>query len=175
MTYESTEDTYFNWLCAKVLMSETPSQSYWNLFKVLHETEFVWVLIGDDNRAEDGRYLRTEFENETNLRLSQEFKEVGCSIFEMLIPLARRAAFQTEMSTQQWFWELISNLGLSNAYDGTTDDPQEVTDILYTLVWRTYNYDGKGGLFPLNNPPKDQREVEIWYQLSEYLVDHDIY
>jgi hypothetical protein len=38
-------------------------------------------------------------------------------------------------------------------------------------VWRTYEPNGVGGFFPLENPNEDQREVELWYQMSAYVDD----
>jgi hypothetical protein len=38
------------------------------------------------------------------------------------------------------------------------------------VIWRTYDRRGHGGLFPLQRSNRDQRRVEIWYQLSEYLL-----
>ena len=39
-------------------------------------------------------------------------------------------------------------------------------------VERRYKRSGEGGLFPLKNAAKDQRKVEIWYQLSSYLLEN---
>ena len=31
---------------------------------------------------------------------------------------------------------------------------------------------GTGGLFPLKRPRVNQRRVEVWYQMSEYLMEN---
>jgi hypothetical protein len=115
---EPLENLYFNWLCAKVIRVEvpTPSLTYWNLFRKLFSTEFVWLLSGDDNRCEDGLELRREFLMESGLE-GESVNPVGCSIFEMLIGLARRLEFNTSDSTAFWFWHLLTNLGLSEIND----------------------------------------------------------
>jgi hypothetical protein len=43
-----------------------------------------------------------------------------------------------------------------------------VEEILYALIWRTYDPDGVGGFFPLAWPKEDQTKIEIWYQMNAY-------
>ena len=92
---EPIESTYFNWLCAKVMQIEnpTPSLTYWNLLRELHNTEFVWLISGDDNRAADGLDLRLEFTREASLPPDPNWPYIGCSILEMFIALSSRAQF----------------------------------------------------------------------------------
>lgn len=173
---EPLENAYFKWLCAKVIQPQqpsTPSLTYWKLLHILHSTEFVWILRGDDNRAEDGIELRGEFIFESKLKAPPDWRAIGCSILEMLIAFSRRAEFTTGISAREWFWEFLDNLHLSFLNDGAEFNEEDVEDILDGFVWRTYNTDGEGGILPLNNPHKDQRRVEIWYQFSEYLVDRN--
>ena len=40
------------------------------------------------------------------------------------------------------------------------------------LLGRDYFRDGFGGLFPLKHAKKDQRKVEIWYQLQNWLMEN---
>ena len=91
---EPIEESYFNWLCAKVLSVEVPI--YFELMRILYRTEFVWVLERDQNRAEDGLELREDFLRETGLDPEPEWLESECSIFEMLYAFAKRANFQTD-------------------------------------------------------------------------------
>lgn len=165
------DEPYFTWLSAKVVLGDRMSQSYLKLLHQLYETEFVWFVIGDDNRAGDGLDLRREFLRESRLENDQVWFDVGCSILEMLIGLSRRAEFQTDIASQEWFWVLIRNLNLADYNDENSYNHDHVSEILYDFVWRTYECDGTGGLFPMTNPSADQREVEIWYQFSQYLID----
>lgn len=175
MIDEPIESTYFNWLCAKIMQVDvpTPSLEYWKLLRMLHSTEFIWLLSGDDNRAEDGVDLRTEFLRESYLENDQSWADFGCSVLELLIAFSRRAAFETEQSAKDWFWEFLYNLGLSDFNDAYNPDGLEVDECLQRFVWRTYDANGRGGLFPLDNPKHDQRQVEIWYQFCEWLLDQD--
>ena len=50
----------------------------------------------------------------------------------------------------------------------------KIDDILDTLIWRTYEYDGIGGFFPLTNAEEDQTKVEIWYQMAAYINEHTV-
>ena len=171
---EPLENLYFNWLCAKVLNLKPihEEETFWNLLRKLHKTEFVWTISGDDNRAEDGKELRREFIFQAEIPDNPEWRLViGCSVLEMLIAFARRAEFQTDESAPLWFWEFLSNLGLDGFSDQKGMEEEYVDLVLEDFIWRTYSPDGEGGMFPIRNPSSDQREVEIWYQFCEYLVD----
>lgn len=172
---ESLDDLYLNWLHAKIMLNEPAHRgfnSYFRLLYTMFHTEFVWLLSGDDNRHEDGLDLRTEFIRESRLDIDYSWFEDGCSVLEMLIAFARRAEFQTDTSMSEWFWEFVNNLGLAGQYDEAFEE-ELVSNTLNSFVWRTYNSDGTGGLFPIEHPTEDQRKVEIFYQFSEYLVDKE--
>ena len=172
---ELVEHLYFNWLCARVVdMKAVDSHpDYWKLLTHLHKTEFVWMMLGDNNRAMDGKELRREFILLEELPDDEVWRvEIGCSVLEMLIAFSRRAEFQDDTPTYDWFWEFIRNLGLEEFTDNDYD-PQAVEDILQRFIWRTYDSYGNGGMFPIRNPYDDQRDLEIWHQFCEYMVDQE--
>ena len=166
------EKLYFKWLCAKVIQVKhpTPSLTYKKLLNCLHTTEFVWLVMCDDNRAMDGLELRVEFMYECDVPDNPEWRAQGCSVLEMLIAFSRRAEFDTEIPAKEWFWEFLDNLGLKNCNDADIE-LADVEEILDTFIWRTYDANGYGGLFPIEDTPNDQREIEIWYQFCEYSRD----
>ena len=171
---EPLENEYFRWLCAKVIQNKqpsTPSLTYWKLLNLLHSTEFAWIVLGDDNRAADGRELRSDFAFECKIKLPSEWNLMGCSVLEMLIAFSRRAEFDTDVPAHDWFWEFIENLNIK--YSDAEFDKGLIEDALTVFLWRNYNKNGRGGLFPMDNPQEDQRSVEIWYQFAQYLVDQD--
>lgn len=172
---EPLENLYFNWLSAKVLRSKNtaPSSTFETLFKTLHSLEFVWLLPGDDNRAEDGKELRREFLIMGDIPDHEEWRtQVPCSVFEMFIAFAKRAEKNTNgTSAKAWFWEFLYNLNLSKANDASGIEPDEIADVVEMFMWRQYRYDGDGGLFPLQDSLRDQTETEIWDQFCDYLVD----
>lgn len=173
---EPLENLYFNWLCAKVIDIRNfhPSDTYWELFKKLHRTEFIWLIPNDDNRVMDGKELRKEFILQADIPDDPDWRTlIPCSILEMLIAFSRRAEFMTDIPSVDWFWEFITNLGLRDFDDGSDLDPEEIDEILYQFVWRTYDGDGLGGMFPIRNPRRNEKDIEIWFQFCEYLVDQD--
>lgn len=70
-----------------------------------------------------------------------------------------------------WFWKILENAGLEKYTDEQFDE-WKVYQILDDIVDRRYNRNGFGGLFPLRKPKKDQRKVELWYQMCAYLVEN---
>lgn len=169
MTGEPLEELYFKWLYGQV--GSTKRKTHWNLLRQLHTKEFVWVVPNDDNRLEDGRDLRHEFCEDEDLAASDEWMHYGCSMLEMLVALSRRLQFEDDKPAREWFWELMFNLNLVEFTDDHELPKQEIDEILDEVIWRTYQENGQGGLFPLKWPEEDQRDVEIWYQLSAYLQE----
>ncbi len=98
---------------------------------------------------------------------------LGCSMLEMLIAFSRRLSFETEGAPRVWFWHMLENLDLAQFNDKEYNDLHQrgIDAALDQVIWRTYSPDGYGGLFPLRHPREDQRDVEIWYQLSAYLME----
>ncbi len=168
------EDAYFDWLYAKVAPIARHEKTYGELIRVLHNTEFVWLVLGDDNRAEDGLDLRDAFLREAFIEDDDPaWPMLMCSVLEMLIAFAYKAEFQTDDSVRDWFWEFADNLHLTEFSDDNMDY-QAVEEILHIFIWRLYEQDGHGGgLFPLRATVKDQRKVEIWYQFSEYVIENN--
>lgn len=173
---EPIEETYFNWLYTQVASVQvpTPSLTFWTLFRDLHATEFVWLVSGDDNRAEDGRDLRKEFLRESFIpNENPAWMHFECSVLEMLIAFSRRAAFETDLSPREWFWIFMENLHLDGFNDAMPRVSEKVSEVMDRLVWRTYHPSGSGGMFPLRETSNDQTKVEIWYQFCEYLIDQE--
>lgn len=177
---EPLDEQYLTWLysqVASVKLSKNPRRSYWTLIRALYKTEFVWFVPNDDNRMEDGRDLRQEFIEEEGLGVvDHSWLTIGCSLLEMLLALSRRLVFESgeDAGSSEWFWHLLGNLNLGNFNDVHVSTPaheEYIHHVLETVVWRTYRSDGLGGLFPLREPREDQRKVELWYQLSHYLLE----
>lgn len=164
---EPIQEEYFDWLCAKVVSPYI--QNYWDLMQILFRTEFVWVVPGDRNRAEDGKELREYFLNETGWDKDSLWYSEPISVFEVLIAFAGRASFQTDIPVNDCFWMFMANLKLDEYRQVSELDLSVIEEILYTFVWRTYGANGHGGLFPLDEPKEDQRTVEVWYQFCAWV------
>lgn len=175
----ATLDEYFGWLCDLVHVVQ-PYVSYNLLAEALHNKEFRWFVPNDDNRAFDGKALRERFCDEMGIMYVHDYFIEECSMLELIIGLAYRCEFimadeNGNLDMEGWFWKFISNADLDRFTDVPYYDLWEgeaVDDILNTIIDRTYGYNGDGGLFPLKCPRKDQRKVELWYQMSEYLMEN---
>lgn len=163
------EDRYFNWLYSQVASrSSNRSRTYYQLLEQMHLKTFTWFVPNDDNRVEDGKELRYEFMNGP-FESSDE-----CSFLEMLLALSRRLEFQSQQPALDWFWHLVDNLNLREGYSDDEFEnrrPGSVTFVMDEVINRQYDASGRGGLFPLDDPHQDQRDVEIWYQMSLYLIE----
>ena len=175
------DDQYLEWLYRQVasIRLKNPTRTYWSLIRQLYAKEFVWLVPNDDNRVEDGRDLRYEFMDhirglETD-QVDPEWLGLGCSVLEMLMGLSRRLAFEDGGEARDWFWALLENLDLHDCTDYVyrSLDVVDIEESLDDLIWRTYEDNGRGGLFPLRHPEEDQRDVELWYQMSAYLLERD--
>lgn len=174
------EQEYFEWLCGIVCLSEVtnPARTHIQMLELLFKTEFKWILDMDENRAEDGVILRDEFCDEVGSWDGCPMVFEPCNWLEFLIGLSKRLAYQDSdnlrVGAAAWFWRLAWNAGLI-VYDdeawGEMDSPKHVRNILDRISQRRFDWDGRGGLFPLNNPRQDQRDAEIWEQMSAYLQE----
>lgn len=175
MSTKPLDELYLTWLYRQVANPENldPAFTFWKLLKKLYETEFVWLIPNDDNRLEDGKELRTEFMRDEGLEdVDRYWLELGCSALELMVGLSRRLSFEAEGEPHYWFWRIMENLGIHRYSDDWKRFPRTKVDhILDRVIFRTYKSNGDGGFFPLDHPEQDQRNVELWYQLSAYVLE----
>lgn len=174
---EKIKSEYFDWLVSKVF-TEREASNFSQVLSVLNDTIFTCDLPMDLNRAEDGKRLRDIYLDELDTRDSYIIDimvdEHPCSILEMMVALAIRCEddimrdYDEGDRTGLWFWIMFENLGLSE-YEDDNFDESRVNWILARFLKRTYEKDGKGSLFYIPNTRCDMREIEIWYQMSEYI------
>lgn len=177
MNTQPLDELYFVWLYSQVADPSVTNSSltYWNLLKELFTTEFVWLIPNDDNRAEDGKALRAEFVLEKDLvDVAFEWVELGCSVLELMVGLSRRLSFEAEGESHFWFWQLLENLGIDRICDTARLPKDDIDQILYQVIFRDYEANGQGGFFPLKRTNEDQRRVELWYQLSAYVLEQGV-
>jgi hypothetical protein len=168
---EALQEAYFHWLVSQVREQGHTTRTYWDVLRLMHEKEFVWLVPNDDNRIIDGTDLRLEFLEEVGNYDRYTRDDFGpCSILEVMIAISRRLAFSAGGEPEGWAWQLLDNLKLRNASDPLSSrKAKTANNKLEALIWRTYQEDGTGGFFPLNWPPEDQTKVEIWYQMAAYI------
>ncbi len=166
---------YYGWLISQI---KTPnSRTFLELFERLHNVEFVWTVPNDDNRVQDGLDLRNEYLNtlpRVSAREIASFNSAlhGCTMLELLVSLSRRVAFTAGGEAEDWAWQLLQNLRLHKMSDPlTAEKASRIDEAVDTVIWRTYQRDGRGGFFPLKWAEQDQTKVEIWYQMNKYVME----
>ena len=169
------DESYFAWLYKQVADPEVPDGplTYWRLLKILFKKEFVAVVEYDENRIEDGKALRIRFLEEEGLPIDvdPDWMSLGCSFLELMIGLAQRLEFEADGTVHYWFWKLMSNIGLDGYHDRRRLSRTHIDNVLEDVIHRHYSPAGEGGFFPLQYPCTDQRIVELWDQLSAYVLE----
>ena len=177
---ENFENAYRNWLLEKMHASR-----YGILFDFLYDTEFVWdpAIPRDSDRAENGKYLRETFSEESLMPMPGWYMDEPCNFLEFAVALAMAIddsmMYDAENPEQaaDWFWMMMSNLDLDRYDDeamlqGGQVAYLTVSEKVNMVMQRRYDYNGYPGMFPLRKPAMDQRKVEIWYQANAYFIEN---
>ena len=161
---------------------------YLRVLNVLAYVEWYNTMAEDVNRASDALEFRKWFIMKypgwpKDAIRDMAYMEGQPSVLEVLIGIANRIWFveyglrKDIPEGSQFFntkvtWELIGNLKLDIS-DHAWTDADDVDAWFKVNRWldRSFEPDGKGGLFPLTNPKKDQRKVEFWYQMQAWLIE----
>lgn len=171
------EQEYFEWMFHLVCVGRFANKNtFRKLLSFLHNVEFTYSIPKDSNRADDGIELRYRYAYVNGLDVDDVLNNIvgPCSVFEMILALAIRCE-ETIMDdpllgdrTGQWFWKMITNLGLGSMSDARFDrDRAEY--VIAKFLNRDYEADGRGGLFRIRNCKYDLRNVEIWTQMLYFL------
>ena len=177
---------YFEWLLKRIDVDDGPG-GYSRLCAELMDIPF-WALSHvpmDRNRAMDGIFLRHQYIQETG-GTEHDANELSftlgrCRVLEMMIPLAEKMDYILQGSHYEappgsWFREMLSNLGLEScvneAFDQNPDVRWLVKFTIDSMVKREYGDNGGGGLFPLWNPMRDQRDLELTSQMNDYIQEN---
>lgn len=171
---------YYKWLIKKVGVVITGDvigkhSGYGKLLRQLHSIDFTYKLSNDANRISDGLTLRELFSKETGQKLDMKWP---CSVLEVLIGLVRRVGEDVlgdpnhDGLVEVIFWQMIDNLGLSEMR-GKKHDKTAVIIAIEGWMNRDFKPDGTGSPFPLKGDYGDQRQSEMWVQMSHYLAEHE--
>lgn len=169
-------NSYFEWMYFMVCGENRYSEnlSYRKLLMYLHSTPFKYSIKKDRNRAADGVDLRRRFAMDLGYEDLSDYLDGPCSVLEMMVALAIRCE-ETIMDdpqigdrTSQWFWGMITSLGLGSMYDSRFDK-EVVEESVKRFLRREYKPNGSGGLFTVRNCEYDLRSIEIWTQMLYYL------
>jgi len=170
------KESYLLWLENELISEgDYPDRSYFELVYLMFETEFKWSVDMDDNRLADGMELRAEFAHLHNASRTGMNRLGPCSFIEVLIGLSRRLAFVAGGTARRWAWQLLVNLHLEKMWDHLSGSKRHAAlQIMNTVIQRDYAPNGEGGFFPMAWDERDQRQVELWYQLNAYVEEQHL-
>lgn len=165
---KSNEERYFKYLINKISDNGVwRGRSYTELLQYLSSKTFYAIMELDENREGWGLYLRRDLDYDI---------QGPCSMLEMLVGLAIRIEevdlhdWEVGDQTPVWFWTMIQNLGLIHQTDERFNY-RKVDDIICRFLNRDYAPNGKGGLFILEDPTVDARDMTIWQQVQEWIME----
>ena len=163
---------YFEWLVDRI--DDGRASGYRQLLCELFHTIFTYTIFRDRNRATDGTDLRYIYANHIGAdpEFWRNFLPVECTMLEMMVALATRwdaSTYEADRGPRvaQWFWTMVENTGLDYFSDDRFDKDR-VSDILARVINRTYEVNGRGGLFVTKDRKIDMRELELWVQLNYF-------
>lgn len=179
------QEKYNEWMYSIIFGKDYTSRNY-NLavLEALNNVPFEYSMDLDANRQKDAQDLRYIFGQENDIHPAEICASLDTrapSILEVMVSLIYRVKTtilcdfdSSEMpSNKEIFEHMIWSLGLSR-YVGNCDFSTnvlnaEVARVSQSLFARDYNYNGRGGLFTVENPRDDMRVTDIWYQFMWYL------
>lgn len=190
MDYGRLKTEYLCYLMNRAQVEAEGDRGYLRLCEKLQETEFIPILEMDENRCGECRELRRDFAetewdyltymDETPVDILDGTYGENGTMMEMLVVLAEKMNFdladsQYEAGIGHWFRELLENCGLIEYTNETLEDgryAEAAADILDTVIFRKYGWDGEGSLFPLRWPKQDQRYQELIVQMNGYIEEN---
>lgn len=180
----SMSELYLEWLLRLINADNYKGKSYIKLCNLLNKIPFSPIVKLDENRIADVQTLLREnyiqsqsewyrLENDEIMKIP----EYPVSFLELIITLAMRIDldFMREINgidnTRIYFWILVRNLGFLEYDDEHWGEDAIISVInrINIVQDRKYDFNGNGGLFPLENSEIDQRTVQIWNQLCTFV------
>ena len=177
--------SYLEWLESFTIderLSDDRRPSYRYLIRKLWDIPFHGAIGNDKDRGEEGLELRARYNRILAKKAGDgEFVTPDvcdiygeCRVLEMLIALSMRMYdLMQDMgvynSVSRWFWEIMHNVGFDELDDSMYDESDGdivVESMVHDILDLRERKSGRpGGWFYV----MDWREIEIWYQMHEYL------
>lgn len=182
-TYLSAEEQYITWLYSKVGLGTREYGCFWRVIRRLFAIPFPVIVNRDINRVTDAEHLRMDFVHEYHIDVRRsDFTQRRVSVLEVLVAFALRIQSDImwdpddEDRAPLWFWSMIENVGvdLRKYQDGyfNAECMVNLDEMIEKAIYRDYQKTGMGGFFPLKNPKKDQKKVELWYQMQFWIDEN---
>lgn len=162
---------YYYWLLGRI--EAVPGaffHNYQSLCQTLYQTDYIWILVLDENRACAGIALRDKFAYETGID-ANDVDDGPCSVLEMLVALAETMSEIYGDNISRWFWEMMSNINLDHFSDDNFDS-HNVKVILTTWLERRYSSKGTGSIFPVKHMTGDARTIQVWDMMNIYMDEN---
>lgn len=185
MDYGRLTTEYLCYLMNRAHIDAEGRNGYLSLSRTLMGCSFFPILDMDENRCYECRELREDFadeydEEEAGDILDGLYGEYG-TMMELMVVMAEKMKYdlddsEYEAGTGKWFREMLQNCGLlmcvNERYEQDEGYENEVKDVLDTIIYRKYGWDGEGGLFPVRCPKHDQRYAELVVQMNDYIEEN---
>jgi hypothetical protein len=173
-------EAYFRWLYEQVFDPGPASESFTVVCWIMHQVPFQVLVRGDDNRVAEAAGLRNGFKKFAGSLGPEELSDLmspDASVFEVLVALTDRATFIVPLGHKVWFRIFIENLDLDDYNDQHQERRSDfpIEQVIAKFNDRRYTHKGRGGIFPLRQTRNDQRQVELWYQMGEYMTSNSMY
>ena len=181
---ESVVEVYIQWLYSKVGSHDRKYNHFWRVIRRLYRKEFYYTVKNDENRYQDGLYLRVQFTDEYNYAPEDicHILDGPCTVLEMLVAFAIRIDSEIMWDpdvgdrTAFWFWKMLENAGLdlrrfSDEYFDK-DCIVELEDLLNRVLSRHYDKFGNGGFFPISSYQKNFQRTELWHQMHFWISEN---
>lgn len=163
-------------------------EEYHHLYEVLHTTPFTYTIPMDKNRMLDGIVQREYFLDDEDAcpksyRKLECFNVTECTLLEVLSAFAIRIDGEwigdpNDPKPKIVFTEMLKNLGILIPdvvwMRRPSSTVNRVMDSIDVWLDRKFDFYGNGSIFPLKNNYEmiDQREIEMWMQMTAYLREN---
>jgi len=166
--------SYYKWLCERSGL-EGP------LARFLFETDYVWSIEDDENRAKDGIRLREVYSEEVGSDLSDVLKDKlkksihgKCSVFELLVSLAEHidamVNVDEEPMTPIFVGLMLENLGLDTFDEEDFDnDPEKITKIWKGKVSEKVLHEK---ILKIKSVTKCGKPQSLWMKLNDWVDEN---
>lgn len=173
------EEVYFEWMTSLVFPETWQRHEYDYLLRALDDSIFHFSasVPTDENRMIDGIDLRYRFschggyDHETVSNILK--RNNSCSTLEMMVALSLKGDdqvlydYETGSNADFIFWSMLKSLDLTQMTNSRFD-MDHVIQRVSRFLNRDFDYDGSGGLFTVDRPRRDMRDVDIWSQMNWY-------
>lgn len=181
MENEAIITEYMNYLMDRAGLEKDGEDGYSNICRKLMDTEFIPMLARDENRTDECRALRGDYEAATDIQWVGEILDgilgENGRMLELMIVMAEKMRFEMsdsehEASTRKWITEIMDNCGMGRYARNEDYQEDAVEDILEAVIFRKIGWDGEGGLFPVFLSQRDQRRTELIAQMNDYIEEN---